>query len=56
MTTLGIGALTNRIKEHIVDVPDDMSPGDLVHWMNGYTSCLNKVLDIIKEMYEDENR
>ena len=56
MTALGVDELKKRITEHAVDVPENLTPNDLVMWLSGYQECLSRVISIIDDMYTDKYR
>ena len=56
MTALGVDELKKRVKEHAVDVPENLTPNDLVMWLNGYQECLSRIISIIDDMYTDKYR
>ena len=41
--------IIRKITEHIVEIPKDKSPEELIQWLYGYMAAQNDIISIIAE-------
>ena len=56
MTKIGYEYIIQRIKDRTVEVPKGYSCDELTDWLNGYTKCQKDILEILKEILEEQNK
>lgn len=53
MTKIGYAEILERIRNHKITPPDDLTADQMIDWLSGYYECMKDVTAIIKELEED---
>lgn len=53
MTDIGYDHILEKIREHVVEPPEDFSIEQLQSWILGYTCCMTEIVKIIGDLKEE---